>query len=470
MIFSGWITKVEIFIGYVVAIYMMFFLQTLKNFELLFLLPFLFATIQAFRVIANRKSDDNIMLIVLSFIGIIRYVISPFFYQLSGGVSKITNVSVYTHGNEAILIQCYEMLAIWSVSFFYLYSHRKRIVLTLGDFQLRRTKERFLIYKKALVESILIYGTIFLICILMYPSLIDDYHFIWNIIDTMKKTTSNNVPSIFYAISQLSFNGLRVSFVLLALYNIDNFIIRDNKKFIYLLITILVSLFIVSNDRAFSFFGGIVVLIAAYVYYPNYRRKIISCFVVVGLLAGGALLFISLNSYMASSNVIELLSQTFQSYFQGTSNISVALSMDSINVDRIIGDIGKSIKGVAYFFKDIEDISEIFNRYYYFNSQRSGQIIPFVGQGYYYFGFVLSPCLSCLITWSAFKSYEEIRLYNTLVGVYIQCFKSFICVVSLLMYNFSIYISVYTSLVIPLIIIYTYSSVRKKLRWGIFKI
>lgn len=447
-------------IGIVVSFYMLQTASKSQYYDKLYVIPLLFSMILIVVYAIYKQDEGSITIEIMAFIGVVRYLITPLLLQLSGETSKITNMNAFNHADAAIMLQCYEMLVIWVICFCKL--KFKHVIFHIS-FQ-RSFKKKGLsigeLKTKYLVEAGLVFLAFFMLCILKYPALLGSYHFIWKIIGGSRTSAGIRVPSIYYAISQFSLNGVRAIAIWVAMRLIDKQKVGDLSRLFWIVVILLLSVIIVSDDRAFSFFYGIVIILATTIKYPKLKKYMI----IIGIAGLGVafrfLLSVSSKSAFASSETIKLLSETFQSYFQGTTNISVALELTPYNWPRILKDVGKSITGVAYFFQKHEDIKVIYNHAYYFNSKRTGQIIPFIGQGYFYFGYVLSPLLTVLVLRNAFTAISSVRKEDNLEVIYLQCFKGFLATIALLMYNFNVYVSIYASLLIPLLIAVLYGMVR----------
>lgn len=445
------------------AIYLMLKSDGMPYFNYIFLLPLCFCVLQFLKGIKEVGGTTNIVVDLMSYVGVIRYILSPIVLQLSDCATKITNYSVFENDTVAIVLQLYEMVAIWSMCLCSLSIEKNHTLVKFGRFTLNQPQKMKEVNQNALFDMILVYGAAFAFCIIRYPALLNNYYMIWDITKTSLVQTTSTVPSIFYALSQLAFNGLRVTTVIYLIKKISIKQITDGRKIFYLIMVAILSTLIVSDNRAFSFFYMIALLVSILIVFPNKKKLVFGAFGIFGAVAFMMIIAVASLSYMASDSMIGVMSQTFQSYFQGTSNIAVSLCLEPYNIDRLIPDVGKSITGIAYFFQSHEDIKVMYNRVFYLNSARSGQIIPFIGQGYVYFGYILSPVLSCFVLRNAFKANRGIESRTEIGQIYIQVFKTTIAVVSLAMYSFTIYVSVYATMVVPMIISYGFNRLRSNL-------
>ncbi len=454
-------TKLICVVSFIISIVAGISGRDAPHFQNIYILPFLFSITQFFKLCIEDENHTSIVSDLMTYVGAVRYSLAPLIYLWSGCTSKVTNYSVFVNDQRAIIIQSYEMIAIWIVCYVSVYLEPADKKTTFGSLVIKSVPRIVELNRNAIFEILIIYVVVFMGCIIMYPSLLNHFSFIWNVYD-LEATRISNVPSIFYALSQISINGARVTAILYFVKKIDESNIEENKKIFRLVIVSIVSILVVSDNRAYTFFYAIALLISIMVVYPN-SQKVIK--LIFGGMLGIALFLlvgIASKSYMSSESPMGILSQTLQSYFQGSTNVAVALCLEPNDISRMIPDIGKSVTGIAYFFQSHEDIKVGFNKFYYYNSLRSGQIIPYIGEGYVYFGFLLSPILSCFVLRNAFKSARGVRFYDNLDIVFIQVFKTLIAVISLAMYTFTIYVSIYASMIIPMIITYLYSKFRYK--------
>lgn len=243
-----------------------------------------------------------------------------------------------------------------------------------------------------------------LILILLIPSARKGINFFLDV----ERSFDNNLSPLILLIRHLFVISKYFLFFYITskLYNKKIF---KNELISYLIIVIcalfLMSIHVGLNRKniisdAFAF------LVIILVIFPKRKRLTIS---IITLFS--SLLFISFTIVKANlTDVINYVSNFFslahlQPYLLGEYNIAIAIEakeffVNEIGIKNLFMDIFRPIIGIGEFLKESNILrsSEMFSiRFSYGSSYRDDQIIPLIGQGYLYFGFLLSPIFS--IVW-----------------------------------------------------------------------
>jgi hypothetical protein len=147
---------------------------------------------------------------------------------------------------------------------------------------------------------------------------------------------------------------------------------------------------------------------------------------------------------------MEETSTMLQAYFGGVGNVANAMAVrQQFSLNIPFTDILGSIAFVSCIFKNAISTPVIFNYAIYDSSAYCDQIIPMVGQGYFYFSFMLAPIFSCAVTFIAMKCEKKANRENNLFKRFTLIFLCVMFSVSPVIYNLNIVISITTTYILP---------------------
>ncbi|MEG7969508.1 hypothetical protein [Bacillus cereus group sp. Sample30] len=393
-----------------------------------------------------------------------RFSVVPFIMFLGDYQAKATNYDIYNNMNQAIFIMIYDMCCIWFT--FYMFN----VIRKKNQKEKNIQKESFfeINYRRVWILLSIVLG-IAIVCFINQPLLVHMFSFF---LPTSSESLQNSdelirmmeklVPNSYYSIFRLCVDTLRFILPIILILKINQVKrFSSNIKFILSLIIIFLFGLVITLDRAFTVFSIISLLFILYYLHPK-KKKHLNLILIWGLFVFvvGGLLVVTGVFNEQNENVWSSISKTVQAYFTGPVNFAAAINLGYGHFSSIIPDIGKSITGIAFFFKDHVHIKALFNAEYYYNSSLSGHIIPSAGHGYYYFGTLLSPALSCFIVYCAINLELKMQQSFNLFSKYVYIVGVLISSLSLIIYNFVIFISLITSLFIPLFV-FSYISTKK---------
>ncbi|HFK1516973.1 TPA: hypothetical protein ACGXMA_002816 [Bacillus cereus] len=393
-----------------------------------------------------------------------RFSVVPFIMFLGDYQAKATNYDIYNNMNQAIFIMIYDMCCIWFT--FYMFN----VIRKKNQKEKNIQKESFfeINYRRVWILLSIVLG-IAIVCFINQPLLVHMFSFF---LPTSSESLQNSdelirmmeklVPNSYYSIFRLCVDTLRFILPIILILKINQVKrFSSNIKFILSLIIIFLFGLVITLDRAFTVFSIISLLFILYYLHPK-KKKYLNLILIWGLFVFvvGGLLVVTGVFNEQNENVWSSISKTVQAYFTGPVNFAAAINLGYGHFSSIIPDIGKSITGIAFFFKDHVHIKALFNAEYYYNSSLSGHIIPSAGHGYYYFGTLLSPALSCFIVYCAINLELKMQQSFNLFSKYVYIVGVLISSLSLIIYNFVIFISLITSLFIPLFV-FSYISTKK---------
>lgn len=362
------------------------------RYKYMFILPITFC-ICYIGVFAKLIFSNKIRLFYLTFFGIgfFRYVLLPIGITYIGGYNGRSRVSP---SNDSFIIAHFLMwyeLVIAAITIFILEKRNSNKVMI--------NKEKSIIYPK----NHFIYLIFILVStgfVVIFPDILKNFNFF------IPKSGADSYFLDTSVIEQSLTLMVTVSKQLLFVIFMGIFKKKHNKtkskRWIILSITVvLLNCGIYSGLNRSDF---VMLCIASFylfvVLYPQYKKKII--FIV-------AMLFIIILPVMAQvrghktlvegNGIIYNLVDNMQIYLGGPYNVAMAVDTANFfpegrNFANLLNDIFRGMLGFNLIFKllPLNTSTQFFNYRIYF-SGHSTQIIPVIGQGYFYMGIVLAPLL-----------------------------------------------------------------------------
>lgn len=423
-----------------------------EEYELLFIMPLVFAII-VLTFLSFKKNITNSIVKTILFCGyFLRATITPFIMMIGDYSSKVANMSVFENMDNSIILICYEMIIVFSILFINKSDKDKKgFINKYSDFKINTRR---------LAVCVGTLGIITIVLITLYPSLKNLYGFFLfyneeetTIHDKIISGLVTTLPSLVYPIFKLVVDILRELIPIILIILVKNKLkTRERTSLILSIAIICFSIIFMSDDKAVSIYLAIALILIMGYLYPKYIKKIIK----ITIASGIVLMVVMMAKDSSISNektIANQLSDTLQAYFNGPSNVAVALNLTPYNIKRLPIDTGKSITIVAYFFRNYKSIAYLFYAEYYGVSGRTSQIIPLIGQGYYYFGYLLAPLLHIFIVMLALYMEKRANKTKSILNKYIFLMACIILSITPIAYNWVILVNLFTSLIIPILII-----------------
>lgn len=209
--------------------------------------------------------------------------------------------------------------------------------------------------------------------------------------------------------------GVAFLFICLAYYFKRNYDKTKNKKYVnYAMIAAIMNIIIIVGERRsailYSSFVSGYILIKMF---PEFKKKILRTVIIAG---GSVIILMSVykffnafiyESYIESirNSTIDLdwLSKTMQIYFGSPQNVAIAIDMkEAFNIpfSNLFFDFGRSTFGLSFLLKGQGVLtSAYYNLFIYSSEITVGHVIPSIGYGYLYFGYIFSPIIICINLW-----------------------------------------------------------------------
>ena len=164
---------------------------------------------------------------------------------------------------------------------------------------------------------------------------------------------------------------------------------------------------------------------------------------------------------------IEKFSDSLQSYFSGVNNVAIAVETKEMfgnyDFNSIATDITRGVVYVNSFFTSSKSSLTDFNVAYYNGGTSRDQILPIIGQGYLYFGFILSPLLTVITMILLMFFDSKIIKQRDLLIKYIYAYVG-LKLGLFMMSNFTILLSFMTNYFLILLFIFKGNNIINNLR------
>lgn len=402
------------------------------------------------------KKDMNLIYKIIIFLFSIRMFFYPILCLIYGMSFEGYNFLIQNNIILSSFIQCYEFMLI--VLFLLIYKNNREY-----NEEINIEDDISLNHKLLNCLKLLIILSIFII--LIYPSILWKFKpivFLNEVKELEWNRNANNVknliPGYTYNLALWLLLIIRILIVYLSIILLKRRSKKSNESiFIILSFLIILTLIIVSpDDKANSFFAVISFSAMLCKLYPDKKKNIMKISMLFILISVISILFIIPIIKQGEIDMLFLnIRNRLNAYFGGTLNISAIFEMKRENlVNYFIVDILRSIPLVMSFFSDIDTSNILFNSYLGKDIIYNSQILPNIGQGYFYFGFFLSPILSIMLLWKSLNNYNKaINLKNSF-EYFINFYSAILCVLGIVLYNFTLTLNLFLQYIAPLYLIY----------------
>lgn len=310
---------------------------------------------------------------------------------------------------DAVFMQILEIISV--TVFLILYkcnddvnNHKLRISLSLS----KRTAR--------LLVSIF-FVSIFLI--ILYPQLLlkfqtiiyndyEDFVIHQNLAATVKASTPMVVYHLGFWLITIS-KLLIVYYIIVRIYN--NGKSQSWFRVIISIAIIFISCLFTTDDKAATVYSAVIAFFLLHKLYTTKSKGILR-FLFVG--GGICILYIFIIAPILSKhNVAGVLMYKLNAYFAGTFNVSASFLMEvSDPIKYLLGDILRNVPVLKGFFTSMPMSYIEFNRALGYDSIYNSQILPVIGQGYFYFGIwgsILFPLLMLYFSINLYKRWQRVN-------------------------------------------------------------
>lgn len=424
-----------------------------SHYEWLPILPISFGIINIFSLKIYHNIFKKGAYIIVIFLYLVRNVITPLIMRFGDyyGFFKIINVE---NVNKAIMLMIYETVSV----FIFL------LLLNCKTIKIRKPKLKSKIATKLQIKLFsLIIVTLTVICIFAYlrvPEIKLNYTTIFQsskavgALGAYEVLPSGSINRILYTLFNFCFNIIQLFISVWLIYNIRKVIGANIISLLTSLLVVFFQFFFMTGENAYTFIIAFILIKIIYKLYNNQRKKL-NIFIGLAGLTLMVVIYIAKANTVTTGSHLSDLSQMFQAYFPGICNMSGVYNISNPNkLSTLFYDFYYMIP----FRETLFGLSgERLVAVYTAQNVAPSQIIPCIGQAYYYIGFILAPFVPCFFIYVAVK-YEDITKNQSNIWKYAT--YTLLCLfaaVTPIMYNATVFGLRLFSTILPMMIISSYS-------------
>lgn len=375
------------------------------GYELIWLHPLVFGLVYVIIIIPTIETQTfKITVAFVIALSWLRLVATPFLSSLTGIYNGVSYINVSQNSIQiSIMIVVYEFII--SSAFLYLITktHAKKEHKFYSPTQTLKLKGNKIVYALFLVVALILY--------LVIGRQMNLLEFFIISVDTSERF--GDVQSTTLVLLRQIFKAAMIFlFVWFVSYCERKYRQTGDKSYILfsLALAILNVGIIIGERRSEQVYVCLVVMFILTIAFKEYRKQII---LLITIATSIVLVFMSIykhsaayyygsysNAIQASPFDLQMITQVLQAYFFGSQNVAAAIEFSKssdLSFINLLYDFSRSVFGLSFVLKDkMIMTTEYFNSFLYGFSKAGGHVISGAGYGYIYFGFVLSPIITCL--------------------------------------------------------------------------
>lgn len=391
---------------------------------------------------------NSIVFNIVTYGYFLKMVLTPIVMRYGNYSSLAINYDIYFNSNKAIFLLSYEYFFISAIIYLYYKFYPGDIrynIDEINDIKNISPKSILLLIVMILIASVMCF---------LYPHMIS-YFEILLFKDSKQYEYLSSIPGYIFFTTTYLMDIIKFIIPIFIIRKIYNLKCKEDVKLVTSFIIVLIFMTIMSPQKSESIFTGIAQLILLATMYTKGRNLFIK-FIKLLIPVVFFMIFIKVGIDFSSSVLISELSNIVQAYFSGVSNIAAALSLHrtDISLDVFIGDILGNFAFLGKIFNVYPNTNEMFNNIFFSYSGRVDQIIPAIGQGYFYFGYILSPILSGIVIVFSLYLEKNYTYQKDIIKRYIYILMFIMIPMIPISYNFTILIYNFTRIYMPIFIIY----------------
>ena len=363
------------------------------GYQNLFLLPLIYGIVYVLFITPIRGRLNNIYIYVFIAVSFSRYVLLPLLITITkyyGGRSSTPPMD--ESFRTAIYLMSYEMIIVFLFSYLIFRKYKAPI----NGCSIKYPKSTF-VY--------LIFIGLSLLLSFMFPQSLKSFSFL-------------KVSSDFADLGESSFFITIITYLLvtakflffLLIMNFFKKRYEKSKDKIYVILSLLFVLLNITiffgNNRADYIITTLASILLFFKLYPRFIKKSIIPLVIIAVIVTS---FINENrnhsTLTGGEDGLLDITNTLQIYLAGPYNVAISIEAAKFNQnERNILHLGhellRPVIGLNVILKqfDVKSTSHFFNERIFYSDHMS-QIVPMIGQGYFYLGFLLSPLIFLLYIW-----------------------------------------------------------------------
>jgi hypothetical protein len=374
----------------------------------LFLIPVFFGIYFFIFPGVIRYVDMSPGILLICFVSFLRYVLSPLLTAVSGvyWISSGYAVLEPIYFDKAIILTFYEMTCIMFAIF--LFKSRCRYSVKNINF-----KSEYIFNNEVPVIALLVIVAVLLLII--KPSLLNNYNFF--IVDEDITVAKYGEYGTGIEIILIEVARYTLPLIFLPYFYRKYLNTKRTRYIIYSIIPVLVTIsFFTRTSRGSVLVPGVTYLFLLTSLYKEKSKAIFTglsafLFFVLGSITLFKSFGLSSSESSFSAFSIEWFENFLQVYFAGVKNVAVAIKANEvfnskISLSTLLSDLLRNFPGVGHLVKDIDTSTIYFNLVYYSGTHIFDNVIPTVGQGIMYLGYILSTTFSVIFVIIALKCDE----------------------------------------------------------------
>lgn len=353
-------------------------------------------------IFGSLKNSVVFNLLILQ--AVLRYCIVP--HKIASG-EDITGFNS-PNGEAAIFLMIVEIALTFVILYF--------VAPKQKDAYINRTIEII-----PIKNSIFIYGLILILALYIYTSgYFSKVNLVWKLDSFVQKYAVEGEElgdTGFAAILFTPLKTITAIFLMSVIYTSKK-ILYSKKKYAYLSIIIISSLFIIGTSRlSIVFFALPLLILATLILDRKSSRKLISFFIIFFI---PIILVASIAKFTRNEQKVSTESffdaSTLNGYFAGPGNVATGLDAHESLVIKdyplfFINDIIQNLPGLAKQSSDLYKTNNVFNKTIYGHNLIRDQIVPLSVAGVFHFGifgsFIYAPLFLAIAFYMERKSYNE---------------------------------------------------------------
>ncbi|MFW5411747.1 hypothetical protein [Aerococcus urinaeequi] len=367
-----------------------------NGYEFLYLHPlvYLFVFIFVFSKIITRDID-RLFMVIFTTIAFIRFVLLPYLIVLTGLYGGRSHIPPSNESySMAILLMIYEIIII---SIVLLIKENNNKIIKNNNKIIKNIKKEFILSSN---DGYYLFIGMSLISSLFFPNVLSSINFIvpTSLVVGYENTTIENIV-LYSLILSKQLIYLIIVKKLYIKYNVSK---SENYLFITIVISLISILIYFGTNRMDIIISSIVTVYLLRKLYGKKMNKYIIMLVpfiiiVVSLVTSGREYATVNDSGSSLLNVAD----TFQTYTGGVYNVAIAIETlefypEVRDMSVLLMDIFRPMIGINVLVRNINvPYSNIyFNNRMWTHVDRRSQILPMIGQGYFFFGAIFSVIFS----------------------------------------------------------------------------
>lgn len=417
-------------------------------FNLLPLLPLSYAIVNFLSsyVWLYIKKQQNISLFIISILFFIRNSLAVFFLCIGNYTSTLNHLTV-KNTDLAIISMIIEICFTYIFLSIYCYNRRfkvyRRINYTMGKEKIRQGNVVLLFLVLVLLFLFFSFPNIRN----SFSSLFSNDLSVDSYVQTKNSSAVGTISRNAFTIFNVLFDAMRIILPCCILYLSKKRLGDQPLSILIGIMLCVIQFFMVMNETMFVFISAFITVVFMYHLFPKYSKFLITFF---GILGTVLLVSISIKISLTVSvgeSFFDRLSDMFQVYIPGVTNISCGFNVISVNKLNILkNDLIETIP----FHNSLFDFDGVrFSDLYNTVNGVKYTIAPFLSRNIFFFGGFF-PLITCFVCWIAIRS-EQKLFFAKSVGEYCFFFAIMIySIMTIFCYHQVIFLSRLFSTFIPI--------------------